>query len=89
MGLGSLFQVADRLTVEAAMLSSDVSPHPTKKREKETQPFFPPAAFQSEVRIFRVIFELFVLCLPSDHTSLSCVNCKTRRRPRGAVLRLK
>lgn len=73
--LGSLFQVADRLTVEVAMLSSDASPHPTKKKkEKETLPFF--AAFQLEVRIFRVIFELFVLCLPSDHTSLSCVNCK-------------
>lgn len=72
--LGSLFQVADRLTVEVAMLSSDSSPHPTTKKEKEPQPFF--AAFQLEVRIFRVIFELFVLCLPSDHTSLSCVNCK-------------
>lgn len=73
--LVSLFQVADRLTAEVAMLSSDASPHPTKKKkEKETQPFF--TGFQLEVRIVRVIFELFVLCLPSDHTSLSCVNCK-------------
>lgn len=72
--LGSLFQVADRLTAEVAVLSADASPHPAEKKEKETQPFF--TAFQLEVRIFRVIFELFVLCFPSDHTSLSCVNCK-------------
>lgn len=40
--LGSLFQVADRLTVKVAMLSSDMSPHPTKqtKQKEKKQPFF-------------------------------------------------
>lgn len=36
--LGSLFQVADRLTVKVVMLSSDMSPHPTTK--KKNQPTF-------------------------------------------------
>lgn len=78
--LGSLFQVADRLTVKVAMLSSDMSPHLTNKQKKKTTNLFslPGGAFsvRTQVRNFRVIFELFVLCLPSDHTSLSCVNYK-------------
>lgn len=47
--LGSLFQVADRLTVEVAMLSSDASPHATKKKkEKKNSAFFRCLSVRSE-----------------------------------------
>lgn len=63
------------------MRSSDVSPCPKKAA------FFSPwqCLFRRNAsgRNLGVIFELFVLCLPFDRASLSCVNCKADRGPDG------
>lgn len=85
--LGSLFQVADRLTVEVAMLSSDASPHPTKKKGKRASAFFRCLSVRS--KNFQGYF--WVICsLPPlwSHVSFLC-KLQTHRRPRGAALRLK
>lgn len=79
--LESLFEGADRLTLK-------VRCDPQMCHLVQKKPLF----FVRWQWLFRrnrsernlgVIFELFVLCLPFDRTSLSCVNCNADRGPDG------
>lgn len=79
--LESLFEGADRLTLKVRC-----DPQMCHLVQKKLL-FFPPwqCLFRRNTseRNLGVIFELFVLCLPFDRTSLSCVNCKADRGPDG------
>lgn len=79
--LESLFEGADRLTLKVRCYPQTC--HLVQKKLG----FFALLAvlFQTEHKRenLGVIFELFVLCLLFDHTSLSCVNCKADRGPDG------
>lgn len=74
--LGRLFQGADRLTLKVWCYPQTCHFIQKKQHFRCLVVLF---QREKQVRKPRVILELFVLCLPFDHTSLSCVYYKQTR----------
>lgn len=79
--LESLFEGADRLTLKVRC--DPQMCHLVQKKLFFFSPWQCLFRRNASERNLGVIFELFVLCLPFDRASLSCVNCKADRGPDG------